>query len=672
MKNYVSLAVLVGMLSIGAAQAETLTYSDLISRLTDLSRLAILPGVGEKTAQWSSYDRASRYDAGSGKYEGWDANGDGSGIIRKEGDSLVLAEMEGPGCIWRIWSAEPQKGHVKIYLDGAETPVIDLPFRAYFDRTSPPFTRPALVHTVARGWNNYTPIPYAKSCKIVAEPGWGQYYQFVYQTFAKGTQVQTFKSNLTTEENWLLDRANETLLQGNEEARDEGQEVVQGRVAVRPGKSVTVAQLEGSRAITAFRIRLRLPSAPADRQVLRELTVQMRWDGEKEPAVWSPLGDFFGSTTGHTYRSLPLGRTGDEWWYCRWYMPFERSATIEIGNDGQEVREISYEIEHAPLKASLEGTKFARFHAKWHRDAFLPAEPERKIDWTLLTTKGSGRFAGVMLHIWNPRGSWWGEGDEKFHVDGEKFPSTLGTGSEDYFGYAWCDPQLFENAYHNQTQNDGNNKGHITVNRWHVADSIPFHTAFEGFMEKYYSNSRPTLYASTVYWYLAPGGEDPYKPVPVSERAGYWKPLPVMKTPGVLEGEQMKVLSVTAGSASEQDLSGFGDSWSNDAQLWWTGAKPGDVLKLAMPVEKAGSYRVVAQLTQAPDYGIAQISLDGKKVGEPRDMYQASVVPSGPIDLGTHDLTVGTHELQVEITGANEKAVKSYMFGLDYLKLESR
>ena len=62
----------------------------------------------------------------------------------------------------------------------------------------------------------------------------------------------------------------------------------------------------------------------------------------------------------------------------------------------------------------------------------------------MLRTQGRGRFCGVMLHVWNPRGGWWGEGDEKFFVDGEKFPSTFGTGSEDYFGYAWCDPHLFQ------------------------------------------------------------------------------------------------------------------------------------------------------------------------------------------------------------------------------------
>ena len=53
-----------------------------------------------------------------------------------------------------------------------------------------------------------------------------------------------------------------------------------------------------------------------------------------------------------------------------------------------------------------------------------------------MTTQGSGRFVGVNLQIWNPRGGWWGEGDEKFFVDGENFPSFYGTGSEDYFGYA--------------------------------------------------------------------------------------------------------------------------------------------------------------------------------------------------------------------------------------------
>ncbi len=110
------------------AAEPALTYIDLVHRLTDLEHLATLPAPGEQCAQWSSYDRASQYDAASGKYIKWDSNGDGGCYIRKEGDKFVLAEMEGPGCIWRIWSATPGKGHVRIYLDGANEPAVDLPF----------------------------------------------------------------------------------------------------------------------------------------------------------------------------------------------------------------------------------------------------------------------------------------------------------------------------------------------------------------------------------------------------------------------------------------------------------------------------------------------------------------------------------------------------------------
>ena len=84
---------------------QTFTYNDLIHRLTDFQSPAVLPAAGETCRQWSSWDRASQYDADAGRYVRWDANGDGSGIIRQEGEYEVMAEMEGPGCIWRIWSA---------------------------------------------------------------------------------------------------------------------------------------------------------------------------------------------------------------------------------------------------------------------------------------------------------------------------------------------------------------------------------------------------------------------------------------------------------------------------------------------------------------------------------------------------------------------------------------
>ena len=84
-------------------------------------------------------------------------------------------------------------------------------------------------------------------------------------------------------------------------------------------------------------------------------------------------------------------------------------------------------------------------------------------------------------------------------------------------------------------------------------------------------------------------------------------------------------------------------------------------------MKTAGAYDVSVVLTKARDYGIVQFYLDGKKVGEPIDLYNPEVIPTEPIPLGTHDLTEGEHKLTVEIVGANPKAIKSYMFGLDYI-----
>ncbi|MCX6922045.1 MAG: DUF2961 domain-containing protein [Verrucomicrobia bacterium] len=667
------LVVLLAILLCGSLRAADteLTYVDLVKRLTDLEHLATKPANGEQCAQWSSYDRQSRYDEASGKYVGWDANGDNDGVIRRDNGKLVLAEMEGPGCIWRIWSATPKEGHVRIYLDDASEPAVDLPFAGYFDHKNEPFTRRAIVHTVANGWNNYTPIPYQKSCKVVADPGWGAYYHFTYGTFPKGTKVPTFKRDLTAADLAALDEADALLSHcgfGTGQKRIDAK--VWSKVVTAPaGKTTAVTRLKGAQAITGLRVKLDLPPSPTDRDVLRELALQISWDGETTPSVWAPLGDFFGTATGgNHYSSLPLGMDKDGWWYCNWYMPFEREARVELVNDGKAPQTVNFELVHATLSQPI--AQLGRFHAKWHRDAFLPREPERSIDWPFLKTEGTGRFVGVMLHIWNPRGGWWGEGDEKFFVDGEKFPSTFGTGSEDYFGYAWSSAELFYHAYHNQTHNDGNCRGHISVNRWQISENVPFQKSFEGCLEKYYPNQKPTLYAATTYWYVAPGGNDPYRAAPLSERVGYWTPIETLKVKGAIEGEKLKVLGKTGGNPQEQDMTGFAGQWSNDAHLWWIQAKVGDKLDLALPVKAAGKYRLGFQLTKAPDYGIVQLYLDGQILGDPIDLYHESVEPTGLLEMGERQLAAGDHKLTLEILGANEKAIKSYMFGLDYVKLE--
>jgi hypothetical protein len=652
------------------AAEQTLTYIDLVQKLTDLEALSVIPQAGERCSQWSSYDRRSRYDEMTGKYVDWDANGDGfggTGWIRLEGDKRVIAEMKGPGCIWRIWSADPQSGHVRIFLDDDPEPAVDLPFSGYFDGTNEPFTRPALVHTVASGRNCYVPIPYRKSCKVVADPSYGQFYHFTYSTFPEGTVVPTFKRRLTAEEAAALDRADRILQNcGADPAGSRpGQLTDVIQVKAEPRRSATIAAVAGPRAITALRVTMDLPvPVEQQRQVLRELVLQIRWDGETRPSVSCPLGDFFGTTPGvNYYRSLPLGVTKDGF-YCCWYMPFSKKALFELVNDGDTNCCVTFHITHAPLTRPVE--RLGRFHAKWHRDAFLPEQPQRWIDWTMLTTTGAGRFCGVMLHVWNPRGGWWGEGDEKFFVDGEKFPSTFGTGSEDYFGYAWSNPSLFENCYHNQTICENNNKGHVSVNRWHITDNVPFLKSFEACIDKYFPNDRPTLYTCVAYWYLSPDGHDPYNLVPLDQRIGYYvKPV---FSPFMVAG--INVVREPNGSVERQDMKPWAaGTWTDNEQLWWTQAQPGDKLVVGLTTEKAGKYRLSIRFTKARDYGIVQLYLNDRRLGGPVDLYNPQVIPGEPMDLGVQELAAGEQTLTIEIVGANPAAVKAYMVGIDYVKL---
>jgi Protein of unknown function (DUF2961) len=529
-----------------------LTYPDLIRRLYDLERLAEPPLPGEQAGCASSYDRRSRYDPATDTYLDWDANDDGSGFIRREGEWVVAFEQEGPGVIWRIWSALPSTGHVQIFIDGAEAPAIDLPFRDLFERFSgeiPPLNFPSLTPTLSRGRNRFIPIPFNRSCVVRLAPGWGAYYHITYARFPAGTQLPIFAGSYDRDTCLALAEADRLLGQrGWGGARNPADTIERVTVTVPPGATAQLLDLRGNRAITALHIAVDLPEPPADQRALRELALSITWDSDSAASVWSPLGDFFASAPGaQQHRALPLGVT-DGGLYARWFMPFAERGLVEVTNDGAVARTLTLTAHHRAL--ARPAGELLRFHAKWHRDALLDrARAEgRAIDWPLLLVEGQGRFCGIHLHVWNrwaepePAAEewwygrwdqksidwWWGEGDEKFFVDGEKFPSTFGTGSEDYIGYAWAaEPPFptFESAYACQpfTAIDGN--GHTSVCRFQICDDVPFQTSFAGYIEKYKENrwgdGGHCLYAAVAYWYQRPGGHDPYGPVPVGERVGY-------------------------------------------------------------------------------------------------------------------------------------------------------
>ncbi|KLU05256.1 putative transmembrane protein [Rhodopirellula islandica] len=141
------------------------------------------------------------------------------------------------------------------------------------------------------------------------------------------------------------------------------------------------------------------------------------------------------------------------------------------------------------------------------------------------------------------------------------------------------------------------------------------------------------------------------------------------QVPGAIEGETLTG-EPTGGSAKAQDMSGFSaDQWSNQSQLWWTGAKPADSLKLPLP-EFTGTVDIEVVLTCAGDYGIVQLTLDDQPLGPPIDLYSGNVVTTGVLSFPKIAVEGKQHALNVRMVGANPKAKKAYMFALDYLRIK--
>ena len=670
------------------------SYVDLVNMLKDLERLSVLPDSGEISAECTSRDRSSTYNQNTSQYTNWSANGDGVGFIRMNNDGgKIIAEMSGPGCIWRIWGGSESGSHVKIFLDGSTIPVVDLAWSDYFNHSQSPFNYASLVYNVRRGLNNsagglnnYVPIPYTSSCKVVSYTDLGSFFQIGYSQFPLGTVLPDFSRNLSVPEMNALSSVDSYFLNGlgtDPAGERPGQIIDSTSYTLNGGQTVIPLDYFGQGAITGIRIRVNdLLSKSEQWSALRELAISIYWDNDSKPAVWAPLGDFFGSACGYTpFKALPVGKLENGWMYCYWYMPFDSHAKLMIKNDGSTLRNLDISITRSSLTRPI--ASLGRFHAKWNRNAFPVTRIDRKPDYTVLTTTGKGRFLGFMLHVYKPNNNsdpnsapgdyWWGEGDEKFFVDGEKMPSSFGTGSEDYFGYSWATPDYFSKPFHSQVYNEGGIlwKGNRSLNRFQITDNIPFQSSFEGTIEKYYSNTY-AQYDVMPYWYLAPGGTDPYGEMSLAERTGYYEtPLPRDTTR--IEGEDMPVLFQSAGSLVIQDETVFGSGWSNNKHLLWYKNNLSDVVQnstaiVTFQVKSEDLYSIRTVLSKAGDYGIAQLYVDNKPIGGPVDCYNNYVTRTQELKLGTMELSQGTHELKIAMVGKNSSA-SGYYFGLDYLKL---
>jgi hypothetical protein len=699
MRTILSLVVFFVSAASLAAAREAFTYPKMVRYLFRADRLfqPLLPG--ERCIQFSSYDRKS--DKGPSDHEAWYANGDRGQFLRAfERDGRVehvMVDAKGPGIVTRIWSANPS-GNLYFYFDGEKQPRYVIPFQELTGGKTKPFVEP-WSGVRARGWNCHVPFPFAKSLIVTADTR-GFYYQVQIRQYGPQMPMESFRPEMLEE-----------LPDVGELFRTRPWDSRPGATSARPGPVGAFAakhefQLTARNTCTA----LFQPDASTGSVLLRDLQIQLLGGrpGELDPLLRGlrlrirtatevlvdvPFGEFFcylpGSRDVRTRfleakRILMRPRIGKKmqpkllghFFRCRFPMPLPVGSSVELlqdpsmldKQDGRFQVRSSFRYDRLALRP---GTLF--FRANWHGQNKIKTRPFSAHN--VLNATGTGRVAGVTLYIGNPERPWWGEGDEKIWVDGESFPSTFGTGTEDYFGYAWCSNQLFEHPLHAQPYCDGpGNYGHTLVHRTQLMTDVPFNKQLRFDFEVWYGSSKPVEldYATTVYWYGAQGASSGLPPMPPAHERTYrhFEPILPWIVKDAIEGETLKATKKPSGTLQTQAMENYiGVQWSRDKQLWWYHGKPGAELELAVPVAKKGRYELRIRYTCADDYAVVQTKLNGKRISRPIDLYRTRVMPTKELSLGEHELDAGQFLLQFEILGKNAKARPGYMFGLDYVRL---
>lgn len=433
---------------------------------------------------------------------------------------------------------------------------------------------------------------------------------------------------------------------GNDDAR-----------SIAPGQTLTLMDYKGAGVIRRWWVTV----APRNnQQIQRQAIVRCYWDGETNPSVEVPLSDFFGVGFGEwvQFQSLPLGMTSGGY-NCYWPMPFHKSARITVENRSKvNIGAFYYNVDVETHKSLPADTLY--FHAQFHRAN--PTTPGQPV--TILDTTGSGQYVGTLLSMQALRGHSLSflEGDEQVTVDGEKTPSILRTGTEDYFSSGWYfDTGVYSAQYHGVTIKDVD-KGRVSAYRWHIEDAIPFHKSIKFNIEHGTNNTVKADYSSLAFYYQT-NPHPPFPPLPDDLMPVESQPKP--KIAGIIEGESLAASAkATEGGVSSQDTFGFDGEWSGDAQLFWAPTHSDAKLTLTLNAPEAKSYELIGYFTRAADYGDVQVSVNGVALTPIVHGYHNGVAPTGPISFGQAPLKAGANEVTLQVVGKDALS-QNYFVGLD-------
>ncbi len=298
-------------------------------------------------------------------------------------------------------------------------------------------------------------------------------------------------------------------------------------VRIKPGETFILGEIKGQGIINHIWM------TPVGNY--RLMIFKIYWDDETEPSVEVPVGDFFavgwGMKNEPVINSLAICVNPRSGFNSYWQMPFRKKCKIVMENMSEKQVTVYYQIDY-----SLENVKenTAYFHAQFRRINKLPF----KEVYTIVDgIKGKGQYVGTYLAHGARKSGWWGEGEIKFYMDGDKeFPTICGTGEEDYFNgsYGYNDREIDGKMYYDSFSNnytgfyqvkDSDIDGFVGIfgqYRWHVLDPVRFNEDLRitiqslGWGPDGYLPLQDDL-ASVAYWYqLEP--HSPFPPLPAKEK----------------------------------------------------------------------------------------------------------------------------------------------------------
>ncbi|MBI5706867.1 MAG: DUF2961 domain-containing protein [Armatimonadetes bacterium] len=411
----------------------------------------------------------------------------------------------------------------------------------------------------------------------------------------------------------------------------------------------------------------------------QEMLLRIYWDGSKKPAVEAPVGDFFASCFGRRDQviSLPVVLEDGDSYNCFWHMPFRKSARIEIINQSEKpISLLYYNIDWIKRDRIPNDTPY--FHAQYRQE--YPVENGK--DYTILETTGKGHYVGTVLAVRTRSPSWFGEGDERIYIDGEKEPSIQGTGTEDYFLSAWglktTTTPYFGVPYFDQWGIVG---GHTSAYRWHLNDPIVFEKGIKVTIEHWgwispdenkenramSWNEREDDFSSVAFWYQT--GESTFAARAPDAKA---RKLPSLERVTVAAKDFLDSHFHGLGAAEKQYL----DIHDAEQLLYMPKSQEGAYVDIHFTVEKKEPLRLLLNCTASYDFG----------------RYQAYLVPPGALqkvklqgafDLYSQDIKQvevhlldfwpepGYYKLRLECVGKNPRSEGFYL-GLESVRLRER